>query len=483
MGNPTGEKTYVTPTTAEGIFVRSGAGVQYSTLVSVFIGEPLEILDDPNNALALIGQPGQWLHVKTSSGVIGWVATQFIQRAYVKPATIKSATTVPAPALGSSTATSVPTPTTGGRSKPLYLHTNWSKGIFVRSAPNQTASSLASVETYHRLEVVSDTQEALNRLGKENQWIQIRTPEGVVGWCAAWLLETMPQYIIWPGGHALAGIHGPAEAWPDRWDESVFQTIGTARMKAVKLLCSGDLFSRGPETVISILSRLQAIGIRFVLARLVAKFGVWRPPEDFVNEVLPSARALYQIGIRYFEVHNEPNLHTNDAPEGMGVAWKNGAEFGEFFRQSVALMRPQMPEALFGFPGVSPGAYIENVRADSNQFLTEADEFIRKYADFMCMHAYWGADGTTYQEALNRIRAMCNRYPEKLLFVTEFSNPTPNGDKNVKGQEYAAFYSQALSLPPNLGGLFSFLASAPNQVFPHETWVGSPIAQQVGSRR
>jgi hypothetical protein len=216
------------------------------------------------------------------------------------------------------------------------------------------------------------------------------------------------------------------------------------------------------------------------MARLFAKFHEPRSPESFVNEVADASVRLYEQGVRYFEVHNEPNLHSKDAPEGMWVVWQNGNQFGDFFLKSVARLRQLMPGAQFGFPGMSPGGEIPGLRADSEVFLRQAEGAISK-ADFVCMHTYWGADGSSYIDAINRVRVFCDRYPAQLVLITEFSNSHPNIGKDIKGREYAAFYTEAKKLPPNLGALFSYVMSS-SSGFTAETWKDSPIADAVGSR-
>jgi hypothetical protein len=79
------------------------------------------------------------------------------------------------------------------------------------------------------------------------------------------------------------------------------------------------------------------------------------------------------------------------------------------------------------------------------------------------------------------VRAYCDRFPNKLILVTEFSNPSPNVHKDIKGREYVQFYTEARELPPNLGALFAFALSASGE-FEHETWKGSSIVNRVGSR-
>jgi hypothetical protein len=60
------------------------------------------------------------------------------------------------------------------------------------------------------------------------------------------------------------------------------------------------------------------------------------------------------------------------------------------------------------------------------------------------------------------------RFPDKLLFITEFSNPAPGTDKRAKGQQYVRYYQHLRSLP-GLGAAFSYVLSA-SSGFDSETW-------------
>ena len=154
--------------------------------------------------------------------------------------------------------------------------------------------------------------------------------------------------------------------------------------------------------------------------------------------------------------------------------------FGDFFQQTVELLRQKMPDAKFGFPGLSPADERPKQIYSATNFLGEADAAVQS-ADFLCMHTYWGPGGSQYLSSVDAVNAMCKKYPSKLIIVSEFANTDPSTGKDVKGRQYAQFYSQVRTLPTNLGAVFSYaLKSAGND--PDQMWVGSPIAQLVGQR-
>lgn len=442
------DKVLVTPNKSAGVTIHAQPDANSSSLGKFYIGDQLELVDPSKAVIANIGKAGAWLEVRAASGVQGHVDAQKVQRAYDKR---------------------LPDEPT----EPLFIHTNASDGLRIRSGPSAKDKVLVSVFPSEKLEVVSNKKSAGAILGQKGEWIQVRTSGGLVGWGSAAYLEYIPEVYSWSQGHALVGLHGPADPgdWP--WDESAFRLIRDARIKAVKIHSAADI---GPRVV----NRLRQEGVEFIMARLFAKFAQPRSAQDFVNEIKDATLRLHGAGVRYFEVHNEPNLHTNDAPEGMNVAWRSGKEFGQFFLDSVAMLKKLMPDAQFGFPGVSPGPDVPNVRQSSDTFLASADEAVR-CADFVCMHTYWGADGTSYLDSINKVRAFCEQYPSQLVFVTEFSNADAGASKEVKGREYASFYADAKKLPSNLGGLFSYVMQSSSGFGP-EVWRDSPIVAAVGSR-
>jgi hypothetical protein len=451
---PAVDRLYVTPTVTEGLILRNGPSMNAQQIGSLFPGDTIEVLGDRATERPKVGQRGYWLNVRTASGQVGWVGSRYLQ--VIQPQPQPQPQPEPQPA-----------------EVPLYLRTTEPEGLRVRSGPGSQNRVLAVVRPQDKLEALGSRSEVLAKLGKLDEWIQVKTPQSITGWCAAWYLEEMPRYLSWPVGHALVGLHGPADPgeWP--WDEGAYQTIRQGRVEAVKLLAAADIGSK-------VVDRLRAEGVKFIMARLFAKFTEPRTPQQFVQEVADVTRRLYECGLRYFEVHNEPNLNAPDSPEGMWICWRDGREFGQFFQEAVSLLKQIAPDAQFGFPGLSPGGDIPRVRAASEVFLAQADAAVRG-ADFVCMHTYWGREGLTYVSSIREIKAMCDRYPDKLIIVSEFSNNDPYVAKDVKGQEYVLFYTEARKLPSNLGALFSYVLSA-SSGYQGEVWKGSRIAELVGKR-
>jgi uncharacterized protein YraI len=193
------EKVYVTPKVATGVVLRSGAGTQFGQIEVLYMGDQLELIDPRPEVINSIGLAGAWLEVRTPRGRNGWVEARFVQRAYVGPHRDEP----------------------GKPEEPLYLRTTSPTGLYVRQGPGTQYKPLASVFRSDRLEVVGSQTDARARLGQRGQWIQLRTPGGVVGFAGAYYLEIMPPYFAWPGGHALVGLHGPSDPGDGRGRRSL----------------------------------------------------------------------------------------------------------------------------------------------------------------------------------------------------------------------------------------------------------------------
>jgi hypothetical protein len=348
------------------------------------------------------------------------------------------------------------------------------ESLRIREGPGVRFAQIGELTPDQRLQAINPDA-ARAALGREGAWVALRLPDGSPGWCAAWHLRESPSVVQAPEGHALAGLHGPTDPDAWAWDEENYCTVQVARMEAVKLMGGGDIGA-------SIVDRLRNLGIRLFLVRLYGNFRERRPASSFIDQVSRPVETLIAAGCRYFEVHNEPNIHE---VEGMWVMWQNGREFGEFYLEVRDRLRERFPGGLFGWPGVSPGRDLFDTRGhplryDSERFLREA-EFAVQTADFVCLHTYWGADGSVYTRSLSDIRRCAERYSDKLVFASEFSNNNPAQPKHAKANEYVRFYTEARQLPPNVGGVFAFALSA-SSGFIHETWRGSEIPAIVGRR-
>jgi hypothetical protein len=314
-------------------------------------------------------------------------------------------------------------------------------------------------------------------------WLWVRSLRGLFGWsreksgdvmlvgqpgpveedqAATQPAEGHPVPIDWPlGGKCLAGV---GLANPQLLEGGDLDALRQSRVEAIKLLTLPD-----PDQSLEVLKQVRALYPNaFIVARLMAQFGTEIDPPLFVEMVGNSAAALYQAGVRYFEVHNEPNL----PQEGLGVSWADGAEFGAWFSQAVHLLRAKMPDARLGYPGLSP----QEVNHPTFPFLDGSTQAINARADWIGVHCYWQSDGNGHWQMRSDDfggmfwRRVARRFPDKLLMITEFSCNNKDVAYADKGRMYGDYY-RLLRHEPNVGAAFSFALNWPGQDDNREGWV------------
>ena len=277
--------------------------------------------------------------------------------------------------------------------------------------------------------------------------------------------------VEWKHNCCLVGVHGRADGpllEPD------FPIIKEAKIEAVKLL------SNAPADNVKRLIDIN--NDMFILVRLFAGFrDIVVSSSDFVSWVEADVSELYNQGVRYFEVHNEPNLQI----EGWQHSWRDGHQFADWFLEVVERLKSRFPEALFGYPGLSPGHEIPGQRMDSWVFLQQS-ESAALASDWIGCHCYWINESDMIQPTGGLVfEEFRRRFPEKLLFITEFSNPFSEIPFSAKGHQYVDYYRRLRHIT-GIGAAFSFVLSASSN-FSHEVWRDedgrrSDIVQLVGSR-
>lgn len=265
---------------------------------------------------------------------------------------------------------------------------------------------------------------------------------------------TSPTPAPQPKRKCLVGIHGRADG---RMTGADNRLIALAKFEAVKLLSTA-----APEDV----DALRAINPgMFIVVRLYADLSRRRAtPDDFCSWVVDDIRRFYEKGVLWYEVHNEPNLKS----EGMWLSWASGREFGDWFIGVRDNLRRSFPDALFGYPGLSPnGIPAPDLRADDLEFLKQSEHAVNA-ADWLGAHCYW-VDRAQLEGMDGGMRWMryYARHPHKPLVITECSNPSPE----VPGREKAVQYVDYLSRLSTPVASFFFCSSASASAFRHEVFL------------
>ena len=254
-----------------------------------------------------------------------------------------------------------------------------------------------------------------------------------------------------------------------------FNVAAQARIEAVRIY---------NHTSVRTIQRLRQVNPEmFFLARMTYPFDTGRVSgREWAAALHSDFSRLFDQGVHYFEIQHAPNL----AQFGWRMAWTSGEEFGDWWMDAVATLGKSFPEARFGFPGISPGGQVPGQRMDAEVFTDGADQAMVR-ADWLGVHCFWRAEAEMNARGLGRnYEVIRERYPDKLLFITEFGNHNLYTNPNVKGREYVKYY-QILRHQPGIGAAFSQVVSAARgfQALIWRNEAGEPtrIVEEVGARK
>jgi hypothetical protein len=265
-----------------------------------------------------------------------------------------------------------------------------------------------------------------------------------------------PSDDSWVYGRALVGLHGRVDGPMQEADWSV---VEQARIEALKLTSSAPVGD---------VARAREINPgMFILVRLSADLqGRKVGAAEYARWVEPDLERFSEQGVSYFEIHNEPNL----TPEGFGTNWRSGYEFGEWFVQVCDLLKAKYPEVKLGWPGLAPGPSAAGMRADDVEFLQSAGSSVGD-ADWIGCHCYWeDRHGIASESGGAKYVYYRDRWPDRLLIITEFSNPSALLDSQSRTQQYLDYYF-SLRSQAGIGAAFAFAVSA-SANYPFEVWRG-----------
>ena len=459
--------TSTIPSTTTDVWITSDNGLNFrdkpgGTLIAILpYGQHLTTIGSPNppDANGTVFQ-----QVKTDNGQTGYVAAVF-QNEQLLSTTNPAATT-------SATTTSTVTTTPSGD-----VWINSSDGLNFRDKPGGTLIATLSNRQHLTTLGAADPPDTNGTIFQ-----QVKTDDGQTGYVAAFyqgaqlLSATKPigPASVVPWGKCYAGL-GIADPRPfNATDRSAIQD---SKIEAFKIFTLGD-----PDETKSLITDLRRIrSDMFIVGRLFFSTNVGNKfsAQDFVNYCRIGLDASYQMGVEYFEVHNEPNL----PQEGLGGNWADGAGFGAWLTKVLNILRAsgKYPNAKWGYPGLSP--QFGNA-SDTDAFLDGSASALT-LCDWVGVHCYWQTpDGPNYpmtgpQDGMfwQHYRT---RYPDKLLMITEFSNNVPGPADDEKGRQYARYY-QALRHEYNLGAAFSFAVNWPGQDSNKEGWVYNGNKTRIGS--
>ena len=290
-------------------------------------------------------------------------------------------------------------------------------------------------------------------------------------------------FLIWPAAkksfepshlnHEKCLIGAHARVREPLQDEDL-NLIRMARLEAVKLELDESL-----DTI----ERIRGLNPdMLIVVRVTGDFsGEAISAERFFASIESNFGRLYRSGIRYFEIHSNPNVQNS----GWRRSWRDGLEFSQWFIKVTQMIKTRFPDAKVGFPGLSQGELLPGWRADDAQFLNEAVNAVQN-ADWVGVNCYWTDQASLRARNQGRVfEVYRDKFPDKLLIITEFCNPIQGVADRTKARQYLEFYRMVRS-QPGIAAAFAFTLSADRGhdaiVWRSETSDGSDIAELIGKR-
>ncbi len=164
---PTAAKVEVVSPEAGFLNIRPEPSTARPPITQVDHGDVLEALEPVETVKARVGQQGQWLHIRTPGGIEGYAAAWYLEL-HEEPVIPSPPVQPPEP----SVKVEVVSPAVG------YLN--------VRLEPSTDRSPVTQVDDGEVLQALEPQADVQSKVGRQGQWLYIRTPQGVEGYIAAW---------------------------------------------------------------------------------------------------------------------------------------------------------------------------------------------------------------------------------------------------------------------------------------------------------
>jgi hypothetical protein len=159
----------ITPT-ADRIRIRTQP-VNGTPIEMMRLGTQAEVLEPVEEARSKVGVSDEWLYIRTPGGIEGYTAAWFY-------------TVVQQPA---------PAPET----EPVLLVAAIEDHVRIRRSP-VSGTPVSFAQAGMVVEVLEPPEQALAKIGVEDQWLHIRTSDGLEGYTAAWFYQVYDPYAPLP---------------------------------------------------------------------------------------------------------------------------------------------------------------------------------------------------------------------------------------------------------------------------------------------
>ncbi len=136
--------------TTDGLSLRAEPNTNAARLTVITKDTEVTALEAPSAVVNKLGKTGQWLQLRTPSGLEGWSAAWFLEFSKVVVATTSD--------------------------------------LNIRSGGGTQFDKIATVTKSTLLTAVDSLANSVAKIGQDGQWLQVRTADGKTGWAAAWFL-------------------------------------------------------------------------------------------------------------------------------------------------------------------------------------------------------------------------------------------------------------------------------------------------------
>ena len=153
--------------------LRQGPGTHYPQLTTLTHGSQVKALDSESLVKTKLGKQGQWIYVQAPSGDIGYVAAWYVK-------------------MKTGTQPVIPKPEPAKPTEYVIVESPDS-GLRIRETPSTEGRRVWAVPHRTPLRSLEDPITTGNKVGKQDQWIRVRTPALFEGYCAAWYVRYPEQ--------------------------------------------------------------------------------------------------------------------------------------------------------------------------------------------------------------------------------------------------------------------------------------------------
>jgi hypothetical protein len=190
---PTGVKVEVVSPEAGYLNIRPGPSTAQPPVARANHGEVLDALGLAGVVQAKVGQPGQWLRVRTAGGIEGYTAAWYLKLHEV-PAEVPVEEPIEEP---------VEEPE--GPAEPevevkVEVVSSSIGYLNVRPEPSTNRPPVAQANDGVVLDALESAADVQSKVGQHGQWLHIRTPEGIEGYVAAWYVRLYEPVEVPPSG-------------------------------------------------------------------------------------------------------------------------------------------------------------------------------------------------------------------------------------------------------------------------------------------